>query len=235
MKTRQAGHQAVWVAVALAITVAVVVLWSFAPVKEWLEFMADRINELGAWGPVVFALGYIIAVVALVPAAPLTIAAGLMFGLWALPLVIVAATVGATLAFLVARYLVRDAVHDYLSRSKRLHAIDQAIEDDGWKIVALLRLSPVVPFNLQNYLFGATAIRLKPYVLASFVGIMPGTLLYTYLGAAGKMAMSGHGGGTMQWTLFGVGLVATAAVAVLIARKAKAQLAEAGVRQEKKR
>ncbi len=106
-------------------------------------------------------------------------------------LVVVAATAGATLAFLIARHLVRQKVESLVEERPKFKAVDEAVSEDGWKIVGLLRLSPLVPFNLQNYFFGVTDVGLLPYVAATFFGIMPGTLLYVYLGTLGKAADAG--------------------------------------------
>ncbi len=148
------------------------------------------------------------------------------------PLVVVSATLGATLAFLVARYLVRNKVEGLLKERPKFAAVDKAISEEGWKVVVLLRLNPLVPFNLQNYFYGVTDIKLWHYVPATFFGIMPGTLLYVYLGAAGQAALGGEeggGGGALKWGLFAVGLLATIIVAVFVTKKAKAKLADIGV------
>lgn len=131
----------------------------------------------------------------LVPGASLSLIAGLVFGIgWGLLLVLVSATIGATLAFLVARYLVHDRTADMANRYPRFNAATKAVSEEGWKVVALLRLSPLIPFNLQNYFYGITDITLWHYVSATLVGILPGALLYVYLGAAGKAVLGNRGG-----------------------------------------
>lgn len=212
------------------ILVAVIVGWFLLPVEEWAKSFNGWIKGLGVWGGVIFAGIYIIATVILAPAAPLTIVAGLAYGVGVgFPLVVVSATLGATLAFLVARYLVRNKVEGLLKERPKFAAVDKAISEEGWKVVVLLRLNPLVPFNLQNYFYGVTDIKLWHYVPATFVGIMPGTLLYVYLGAAGQAALGGEGGGALKWGLFAVGLLATIIVAVFVTKKAKAKLADIGV------
>ena len=99
-----------------------------------------------------------------------------------------------------------------------MRVVDRAIEEEGWKIVVLLRLNPLIPFNLQNYFFGATKIGFLPYLAATFFGIMPGGAAYIYLGALGKVAAVG--GGTLKTALLGLGLAATVILVVIIARKA---------------
>src|SRR5262245_10962626 len=130
------------------------------------DFFQGMIDRLGLWAPVLYGLFYAVAVVALVPASPLTILAGALFGpVVGVVVVSLASTTGAALAFLVARYLARNAVARRVQKDPRYAAIDRAIGEEGWKIVALLRLSPAVPFNLQNYLYGLTAIGFWPYVV----------------------------------------------------------------------
>ena len=207
---------------------AIVAAWFLLPLQSWLQAFSTWIKSLGVWGVLIFGLTYIVATVALAPGSPLSIAAGLVFGFWGFPIIVVSATVGAGLAFIVARYLARERVRRQIANRPKLVAVDKAVAEDGWKIVALLRLSPLVPFNLQNYGFGVTPVGFWPFLAATAIGIMPGTLLFVSIGAAGKASASGSGG-TLKWVLFAVGLAATALVSVLIARKAKAKLAERGV------
>ena len=225
------SHVVLWIGL-VALAIAVTIGWLFLPIKEWTDSFHGWVEGLGVWGPIVFVLVYIVAVVALAPASALTIAGGLAFGFWALPLVLVAATIGAALAFLVSRFLLRAKVKSLVDARPKLKAIDKAVSEEGWKIVGLLRLSPLVPFNLQNYFFGATQVGFLPYLAATAVGIAPGTLVYVYLGTLGKAAGSGQGGGTLKWVFFGIGLAATVAVAVFVTRKARQKLQEAGVGKE---
>lgn len=217
-----------WALAALAVAL-LGAAWFFLPVEEWSETFQQWIEGLGPWGWLMFAAVYIVATVLLVPVSVLTIVAGLAFGLAVgFPLVVAAATIGATLAFLVSRHLLHDRVDALVAKRPKFKAVKAAVSEGGWKVVALLRLSPVLPFNLQNYFYGVTDVTLAQYAPATFFGIMPGTLLYVYLGAAGKAA-SGEGGGPLQWTFFAVGLIATLAVAVIVTKKAKAKLQEHGL------
>jgi uncharacterized membrane protein YdjX (TVP38/TMEM64 family) len=200
------------------------------PVGDWVTFFQHWILGLGPWGVAVFALLFVATTLVLAPDWPLTIAAGFVYGFWALPIVLVAATGAATLSFLASRYVLRDRVRALLVGRPRLLAIDRAVAEEGWKIVALVRLSPAVPFNLQNYLFGATAVPLSHYVAATGIGIVPGSLFYVYLGVLGNAARHGGGSGAyLGWLLSGAGLLASLAAAILVARKAKARLAEAAL------
>jgi len=215
------------VAVSLVL-LALACLWHALPLGEWLAALRLWMLLLGWRGVLLFVAIYIVGAVVLAPEALLTILAGFAYGAWGLPVVLVAATIGASLAFLIARYLARDRVRALVAERRNLAAIDRAVAADGWKIVALLRLSPLVPFNLQNYLFGVTAIPFAHFACATFLGIIPGTVLYLYIGALGEAAEGG--GGAVKWALFAAGLVATALVAVLVAAKARASLRDAGMR-----
>jgi uncharacterized membrane protein YdjX (TVP38/TMEM64 family) len=196
-----------------------------------VEALSGWVQGLGVWGPVVYGLIYVMAVVALAPASALTIAAGAIFGLWIGTITVsLASTTGAALAFLIARYLARDAVARRVRRYPKFEAIDRAIGEGGWKIVAMLRLSPAVPFNLQNYLYGLTKIRFWPCVLTSWVTMLPGTLMYVYLGHAGRVGLEAASGGRSrgpgEWALIVVGLLATVAVTVYVTRLARRALRE---------
>jgi uncharacterized membrane protein YdjX (TVP38/TMEM64 family) len=220
-----------WVWVGLALLVVAVAGAAFVlPVGDWITVFEHWIRGLGFWGVAIFALLFVATTVVLAPDWPLSIAGGFVYGFWALPVVLVAATVAATLAFLAGRYLLRDRVRRFLVGRPKLAAIDRTVAEDGWKIVALLRLSPAVPFNLQNYLFGVTAVPLLDYVAATAVGIVPASAFYVYLGALGNAARHEGSGRPLKFAMLGIGLVATVAVAVLVARKARAKL-EAAARQ----
>lgn len=217
--------------IGIAFVIALFIAWFLLPVKEWLQSFTQWVEGLGVWGGVVYGVFYAIATVLLVPGAPLTIAGGLLFGVaLGFPIILIGATVGAALAFLAARYLVREKVKAMVESRPKLKAIDRAVADEGWKIVAMVRLTPIVPFNLQNYFFGLTEVKFWHYVAATLAGIIPGVLLYLYLGAIGAATLTGGAKlGPLQWGFFIVGLVVTIVVVVLVTKKAKAKLKEAGV------
>ena len=190
------------------------------------------IDGLGLWGPLVFVVGYAVATVAFVPGSLLTMAGGAVFGLgFGTAYTFVGASIGATAAFLIARYFARSAIESKLVGNARFTAIDRAVGEQGRRIVFLLRLSPVFPFILLNYGLGLTKVRLRDYVVAC-LGMLPGTLLYTYYGkVVGDVAALAAGTaperGTAQWTLLGVGLLATVVVTTLVTRIAARALEEA--------
>ncbi len=214
---------------ALALVVLVVV---GRAAGEHFAAFAAWVQELGPAGPLVFIAAYAAAVVAFVPGSILTLAAGAIFGLVPGTLyVLVAATLGSTLAFLVSRYVARGFVEKKLAGDARLAAIDRAIGAEGRKIVLLLRLSPAFPFSVLNYALGLTRVRFLDYVLAS-VGMLPGTLLYVYSGKiAGDVATLAGGAavakGAGYYALWGVGLLATLAVTLVVTRIARRALAQA--------
>jgi uncharacterized membrane protein YdjX (TVP38/TMEM64 family) len=195
------------------------------------EFAA-WVESLGLWGPVVFGAAYAAATVAFVPGSLLTLAAGAIFGvIEGTILVFVAATLGAGLAFLVSRHLARTAIERRLAGNEKFAAIDRAVAAEGRKIVVLLRLSPVFPFNLLNYALGLTKVRFSDYMLAS-IGMLPGTLLYVYYGAlAGEVATLVGGAapakGTEYYAVLAIGLAATIAVTTVVTRIARRALREA--------
>ena len=192
---------------------------------------AGWVEGLGPWGPIVFILGYAVATVAFVPGSALTLLGGAVFGIVRGTLyVFVGALLGTVLAFLAARYLVRPAVERRVASHPRFARLDHAIGEQGRKIVFLLRLSPVFPFNLLNYALGVTRVRLADYVLAS-AGMIPGTLLYVYYGkVAGEVAAAAGGVGVQRgagyYGVLGLGLVATIGVTVVVTRMARRALKE---------
>ena len=199
------------------------------PIKDGILAMEGWLQAFGLLGPVLYALIYAAAVVVFAPGLPLTVAAGIIFGgffpqpwgiLFATAVVVIGSNTGAASAFLIGRYLARDRVAAMAKQSGKFAAIDRAIQEGGWKIVALLRLSPAVPFNLQNYLYGLTPIRFWTCVATSIVAMLPGTFVYVYTGyliRAGASA-SAQGGETNwgQLAMLVTGLIATFAVVIYI-------------------
>lgn len=183
----------------------------------------------GVAGIAAYIMLYVVACLLFLPGSILTLGAGAVWGVvGGLPIVSVASTLGATAAFLVGRYFAREAVARRIEGNERFRAIDEAVAREGWKIVGLTRLSPVFPFNMLNYAFGLTRVPLRDYVLASWIGMLPGTVLYVYIGSlAGNLAALGAGQSTRtpaQWALYAVGLAATVAVTVYVTRIARAAL-----------
>lgn len=221
----------------IALSIAAPLLWAWAPLlpaAEWISALTDWIAALEAWGVVVFALFYALTTVLLIPGSVRTITAGMLFGVglgtlaaWS------GAILGASLAFLLGRYFARSRIEGLTENSGKFQAIDRAICTQGWKIIGLMRLSPVIPFNLSNYFYGITSIGFWPYVLASAGGMLPGSLFYAYLGAAGKAGLGidelrDH---PLHVAFFGVGLLATLGLMIWVAALARNSLRESGAMQ----
>ena len=211
----------------VAAAVALLLLGRAVDAGTWLAAALGWIRGLGPVAPVVFLLLYVVACVFLLPGSVLTLGAGAVFGVSrGIVIVWISATLGATAAFLVGRYLVRGWVAAKIAANPKLQALDATVTREGRTIVLLMRLSPVVPFNLLNYVFGATRVSLRDYVLASAIGMLPGTAMYVYLGSvAGELAAGSARARTpLEWAFYGVGLAATVAVTVYLTRVARASL-----------
>jgi uncharacterized membrane protein YdjX (TVP38/TMEM64 family) len=225
--TRRAGPL---VKIALGLLLVALLVLAGRSVGAYLEEFAGWVERLGAWGPIVFIAGYVLACVAFVPGAVLTLAAGILFGLVrGVAYVLVGAVLGSSAAFLVSRYLARRAVERRIQADARFAAIDRAIAKEGLKIVFLLRLSPLFPFNLLNYGLGLTQVRFRDYLLAS-AGMIPGTVLYVYYGTAlGSLARLAAGarpaGGPAGTAVFVAGLLATLGATYVVTRIARQALA----------
>jgi uncharacterized membrane protein YdjX (TVP38/TMEM64 family) len=212
----------------LALAVVITAVW-ILPIAEWLaRFLRwTEVNRGSAW--TLFILVYVIATVCFVPALPLTLAAGAIFGLWhGFLLVSAGSTLGATAAFFVGRTVARDWVAAKIAAWPRFRALDRSLQSRGFWIVMLTRLSPLFPFFLLNYAYGISAVRPRDYIPASWLGMMPGTLAYVYTGSlAANLAQALTGEvktGTSGWVLLGVGLIATFIVTVVVTRLAKREL-----------
>jgi len=220
-----------WILVAVAL-IALVVLMRFLPVARGVEALRQWVDGLGWAGMLVFGLAYSLAAILFVPGSALTLAAGAVFGLfWGTALVSVFSTLAAALAFLIARYFARSRVEGLAQHHPKFRAVDAAIGKRGWQIVALLRLSPAMPFSASNYLYGLTSVPFVPYVLASWIAMLPGTFMYVYLGHIGGVAASAAGGEaggrtTGEYVLLAVGILATFIVTVYITKIARRALAE---------
>jgi uncharacterized membrane protein YdjX (TVP38/TMEM64 family) len=209
--------------------VALIILGRHFHLGDLFSAMLDRIRGMGALAPVLFIILYIVGAILFVPGSVLTIGAGVLFGLlWGSIYVSIGATIGATAAFLIGRYLARDWVRGQLEGNRKFAAIDQAVGREGWKIVLMTRLSPIFPFNLLNYAYGLTAVTLRDYLLATWIGIMPGSVLYVYLGSlGGAVATSAtKHQSPAGWVLKIVGLAATIGVVVYASRIASRALNE---------
>lgn len=202
------------------------VLFAKSDVRELLRESLGWIEQLGAWGQVLFVVIYIVATVLFIPGSALGLGAGALFGVMRGSLLVsLASTIGATCAFLLGRYLTRDWVAKKIEGNASFAAIDRAVAVEGWKIVLLTRLSPVFPFTLLNYAFGLTRVSLCDYVLASSVGMLPGTVMYVYLGSLARAGVADRQRSPAEWAFYVVGLAATLAVVLFVTRIARRALA----------
>jgi uncharacterized membrane protein YdjX (TVP38/TMEM64 family) len=205
--------------------------------QDLLQNALQWVDGLGPAGTIAFIFIYIAATVAFLPGSVLTLGAGVVFGIVQGSIyVFIGATLGATLAFLVGRYLARSWIAKKIEGNQKFRAIDEAVGREGLKIVLLTRLSPVFPFNLLNYAFGITGVSLRDYVLGCF-GMIPGTIMYVYIGSlAGSLAMIGTANQptnpTAEWIIRIIGFVATVAVTLYVTRIARKALTDA-VSEEK--
>ena len=206
-----------------ALLLSVVISAIFLPVAETLLALFDWVDANRNISWLVFIVFYVLATVLVLPGSLLTLAAGFLFGLgYGLAIVSFASTTGATCAFLVGRFLARDWVAEKLQGLPRFSALDKAVGEQGAVVVLLTRLSPIFPFSLLNYGLGLTQVKLSHYVLASWLGMIPGTVLYVYLGSIASNLTSIFAGDladlpASSW-LFYLGLGATAALTVAITR-----------------
>lgn len=195
---------------------------------------AQWVKSLGVWGPLAFIAGYGLAALVLAPAFLLTVTAGAIWGMTGVIYVMLGATLGAVLAFFSGRYFVRQYVERYVQHHPRLAAIDRAVEIEGFRLVLLLRLSPVVAYVLLNYVLGISRVRFREY-LAGSIGMLPTVTAYVYAGKVIGDVASVAGGasvprGPLWYTAVIGGLIATIVASVLVARAASRQVS--GIRDQ---
>ena len=219
------------IAAALLLVLSLFFLARFFPVANWTSQFVDWVRTLGFWAALVYFFVYVIGTVLFIPGTALTLGSGLLFGvLWGTLLVSLASVTGATLAFLIARYVGREWALRRIERYPKFALIDRAIGERGFKLVLLMRLQPVfLPFAILNYALGLTRVRLRDYILASWIGMLPATTLYVYFGSSlksisdlvqGKVAAADH----WHQLLFWGGLVLSAVLVVFFTRIAKQAL-----------
>ena len=189
--------------------------------KSLLEYVSDT----GIVGQIIYGLVYIIATIVFIPGSILTLGAGFIFGVVKGSIIVsISSTLGAGLAFLIGRYVARDWVMKKIANNKNFKAIDKTVNKNGWKIIGLLRLSPLLPFSLSNYAFGLTGISFKGYFFSSWIGMLPLTIMYVYIGSvAGNIAnLNPTDNQTpLKWIFFIGGLLLTIIVSIYVSIIAK--------------
>lgn len=217
-----------------AIVLAVIVTALFLlPVKDWIRELLEWTTAHRQAASALFVVIYVISTVAFIPATPLTLAAGVIFGVVNGSLLVSAgSTLGASAAFFLGRGLARNWIKQKVSAWPRFRALDAALAQRGFLIVLLTRMSPAFPFFLLNYAYGVSAVRPRDYILASWLGMMPATIAYVYVGTlAANLAQALNGGAVehlrgspLRWILLGLGLLATVLVTIVVTRLAGKQL-----------
>lgn len=193
--------------------------------KERLPAALRAVEAAGPWAPLLFVLAYAAATVLGVPGSILTLGAGALFGLfqgifWAS----IGSTLGATAAFLLTRYTAGSWIRRKLPDHAVVERLDRAVARAGWKIVLLTRLSPVLPFTLLNYVYGLTPVKTSQYIWGSWIGMLPGTAMYVYLGSTARALAGARERTPAEWILYGLGAVATLCATLWITRVARAAL-----------
>ena len=223
-------------AVVVLLLTALVAAWLTAPVPliDALVSIRAWIAGAGVWGPVVYMMVYALAVVLLVPGSLLALSAGLAYGPWGLPLAVSAATAGAALAFVIGRYLAGEWLRKLSNRRLLLRAVESAVTEGGWRFVALIRLSPLLPFSLLNYYFGITRISFCQYLSGTLFGIVPGTSVNVLLASAGYAYTMGGMRHPLKLAMLAVGLAVTVVVCRIILQRVRNVLNDAQARLERR-
>jgi uncharacterized membrane protein YdjX (TVP38/TMEM64 family) len=216
-----------WRWIALAVLAAAAIGFAYhelEPMADWTGLVEEWIDRSGALGVLVFIAIYVVATLALLPvSAVLNVIAGAMFGFgWGFTAVNIASMIAALIAFEIARHLLRERIKRHYTHKGTPAAIDRALRSEGWRAVTLLRLSPVIPFAVKNYLFGVSRVRLRDYLVGTFLGKLPGAFIFTALGTTGRAAMDLPP--QERWALIAFGLGATFLVTWLVGRTARRRL-----------
>jgi uncharacterized membrane protein YdjX (TVP38/TMEM64 family) len=204
-----------------AAAAATIAIWYLLPVDAWLRGFGAWATGLGLYGPLAFAAIFLAATLLVIPCTPLTIAGAVAFGWWSMPIVLVSATLGSALAFFAGRSLLRERVRRVIDRRPGWKATAEAVGDGDWRLLLLMRLSPFVPFNAQNYALGITDVGVGAFLVSTVLGMLPGTVLCVYLGVIGRAAGQE---GPVHWVSLGLGLAATFGLVVLTRRRVRAKL-----------
>jgi uncharacterized membrane protein YdjX (TVP38/TMEM64 family) len=215
----------------LGLLLGIAVAFLFLPIQNGLIQLDSYVQSLGALGPAVAVLAYVLCTVLFVPGSAITLGVATLFGLkTAFIVVLIGANGGALCSFLLARTFLREKVARWADGNPKFRSFDHAIGLQGFKIVVLARLSPIFPFNTLNYLLGVTPVKTGAYVIANLLGMLPGMILYVYIGAAARDALTGRivpSAGLFQQALKYAGLLATVAVVLIITQAARKALREA--------
>jgi uncharacterized membrane protein YdjX (TVP38/TMEM64 family) len=211
-----------WIAGAVLLAAAAAIA-ALAPLRDWTEAIEDSLQGMSILeGMLAFCAINVLGTLMMIPAWIFPIAAGAVFGMgWGLAIAVTASTLAALAAFLVARFVVRERIERAARRNKSFAAVDKAVRREPWKVVALLRLSPVLPSGLKSYFLGLTCVNVLAYTTASALGMLPGIALKVYIGHTGRAALSG---GPVKWAMLAAGIAATVAMAWILGRAVRKRL-----------
>lgn len=209
-----------WILILIAL-ITLYAAWKNLPLMKWTQDVSQFVLAQGKDGILVFIGVYVVATILLIPCALFTFAAGMIYGIWGLPLVLFSTGLGASFSFLISRFLIKEKVVQVMERRPSTKALSQAIAHEGWKFMLLLRISPIIPFNLNNYLLGTMPVRFTTYIWVTIIGSVPGTGVYLYLGTIGKDIGEQK---YLQWTVLGLGIIATYALTRMSFLKTRAIL-----------
>ncbi len=229
-RVRAAVVRHAWIIRAIVIALALIGLLlalQFVPLEEPLAWLMAQVNELGPWGPAAFVLAYVVLTSLLLPSTPVALSAGAVFGpLRGAVVVSIASVVAAAVSFGVGRWLGHHHMARRIERYPKLRAIYHAMgREHGWKVVVAVRLAHAAPFGVQNYLFGMSPTRFWPYLLATWMTMLPGAIFYAYIGHEGAEAISGTSP-THSWLLKGAFLVVAVAALTYLTQFARRVMKE---------
>ena len=220
-----------WLIAAIALFIAGAVLFVYFDVQGYLLDALAWVEAQGAWGPIIVFAMVVVAVVFILPGIVFTLGSGFLFGVvTGATVIILATTLGAAIAFLIARYFFSEGAQDYLRNHERLAIIQRELAGHGWKVVMLTRLVPFFPFKLSNYFFGITDFNFRDFIVGTFLGIIPYSLLNVYIGSlASDLATIGQGERsrtTLEWIIYGLGFLAAVVAVFQLTRIARQALAK---------
>lgn len=205
----------------IVLLMSVIIVFRLMGWEDKLTLLRNWISSLGPWGPFAFILFYILAVVLALPGSAITIAGATLFGsVLGVVLVSIASTTGAALSFLIARYIARNFILHWIGKNEKFQKLDRLTAEHGAIIVAVVRLVPLFPFNIVNYGFGLTAVPFRKYLFWSWLGMLPGTVLYV---VGTDAVVSGLQSGKIPWLLILI-LSLVVIILVLLIRQAKRKI-----------
>jgi uncharacterized membrane protein YdjX (TVP38/TMEM64 family) len=224
MKPSSGSRKLIWLGTASVIGfVALIAAWFLLPMQEWLQAFGEWAQGLGVTGVVLVCIAYVVCTVLLVPGVPLTLAVAVAYGWWAILICLSCGLTAALISFLISRYLARDRVNRFIDRHPAFKAVDAVARDESFKTILLARLTPVTPFAVENYAFGITGVRPGSFLLATAIGIIPGTVQNVWIGVIGRTAAQG-GAGVLNWVLLIIGLGATVVLTIWMTHQARRRM-----------